>query len=140
MGWFSKILGAGDALPKTVDAVGGALDSLFTSDDEKLTHAEIMERVKQEPAKWQALINLQEASHRSIFVAGWRPFIGWTCGLVLFYTYIFRDLIQWLLTIFSPETPPLPTIVTLENVTEIIFALLGLGTLRTFEKVRGASK
>lgn len=140
MGIWSKLMGAGDALPKTVDAVGDALDSLFTSDEEKLTRAEAMERIRQEPAKWQALINLQEASHRSIFVAGWRPFIGWTCGFVLAYTYIFRDLVQWLLTIFAPDMPPLPAIVTLENVTEIIFALLGLGALRSVEKVKGIAK
>lgn len=130
----------GDAVADTVEATGKALDSLFTSDDERLSKQEAIERLRQEPHKLQALITLQEASHRSVFVAGWRPFIGWVCGLVLAYTYIFRDLAQWLLAVVAPSLPPLPALSSMEIITEIIFALLGLGALRTVEKVKGAAK
>lgn len=142
MGWLSKVfgLGGGDAVAATVDATGKALDSLFTSDDERLSRQEALERVRQEPHRLQALITLQEAAHRSVFVAGWRPFIGWVCGLILAYTYIVRDLAQWLLTVLAPSLPPLPSLATMDIITEVIFALLGLGALRTAEKVKGAAQ
>lgn len=84
----------------------------------------------------QVEINKVEAAHSSIFIAGWRPFIGWICGAGLFYHYIGFSLIQWSIAVFhlSVAAPALET----EGLLSIIFALLGLGTLRTYEKVRGA--
>ena len=100
MGILSSIVGlAGGAPEKTVKAVADGLDGLFTSDDERLTHKEIMARIDQEPAKAQMAVNAVEAQHRSIFVAGWRPFTGWVCGLALGFQYLAHPLLSWYVTL-----------------------------------------
>ena len=51
----------------------------------------------------QTKINELEAQHRSVFVAGWRPFCGWICSVALFYNFVIRDLFIWAI---QPETVP----------------------------------
>ena len=74
MGILSKIIGGAAAQP--VQAVGNVLDKLFTSDEERLDKKIILERLMQQPSLAQIELNKVEAQHRSLFVAGWRPFIG----------------------------------------------------------------
>ena len=83
----------------------------------------------------QMEINRVEAAHPSIFIAGWRPFIGWICGIGLFYHYVGFSLVQWYIS-FSKSQAVAPKLDT-EGLLSIVFALLGLGTLRTWEKVKG---
>lgn len=134
---LSNLLSGNIAQP--VEAVGNVLDKLFTSDDEKLGRAEAMARLAQQPQLAQAEINKLEAQHRSVFVAGWRPFIGWVCGSALAYQYIARDLLGWLLAIVAPDTPSPPAL-ALEAMMTVLLGLLGLGGLRTVEKLGGKSK
>jgi hypothetical protein len=68
-----------------------------------------------------------------MFVAGWRPFIGWVCGLGLANVYLVNPWLQWLYGIKGPELP-------LDVIVELVIAMLGLGTLRTVEKFGGRSK
>ena len=84
----------------------------------------------------QTEINKIEAGHASLFVAGWRPAIGWVCATGLFYHYLGCSLIQWIVAAFKLNIIP-PAIET-EGLLSIVFALLGLGTMRTFEKIKGA--
>jgi hypothetical protein len=86
----------------------------------------------------QLEVNKVEAASASVFVAGWRPFIGWTCGMGLGWTFVGAPLLAYLLTLYSPGTP-LPVIPT-DNLMELVLAMLGLGGLRTFEKIRKAAK
>lgn len=132
MGWFNKLVGAPDAA-KIVENTGTALDKLFTSKDEKMTHAEIMERIKQDPMRWQAETNAISAGHRSVFVAGARPFIVWVGGLGLCNAFLVNPWLQWWTGKPGPELP-------LEAMMELVLMLLGLATLRTVEKMRGVSK
>ena len=78
-----------------------------------------------ELVKVQSEINKMEAQHRSIFVAGWRPFIGWICGLALAYNFIIRDLIAWV----SPDI--MPPAIQMDQLITILLGMLGLGGLRT---------
>ena len=93
-----------------------------------------------EPEKALKLIELQnevnkiEAQHRSIFVAGWRPFIGWVCGLALLYNFVVRDLVAWLM----PEI--MPPALQMEHLITILMGMLGLGGLRTYEKLKDKTK
>ena len=87
----------------------------------------------------QGEINKIEAAHKSVFVAGWRPFIGWVCGLALAYNFILRDLMVWGLALTAAGTPPPPPL-HLDVLTTILYALLGLGGLRTFEKLQGRTR
>lgn len=79
----------------------------------------------------QTKINEVEAKHRTVFVAGWRPFIGWVCGFALAYNFVLRDLIIW---IVNPiEVPPA---LQMEHLMTVLLGMLGLGGLRTFEKLK----
>jgi len=132
MSFLSKIFG-GDTAVAGITAVGSIVDNLFTSKDEKLTHEEVRIRLAQAPDMAQIELNKIEASHRSRFVAGWRPFMGWVGGMGLANMFIINPWIQW---ITSKPGPNLPEGVIME----LVFALLGLGTLRTMEKIKGKTK
>ncbi len=91
-----------------------------------------------EEGKDQREINKVEAAHQSIFVAGWRPFIGWVCGLALAFEYLIRPFWIWVSANWFPGavTPP-----GLDGMLwELMFGMLGIGGLRTFEKVKGAGR
>lgn len=87
-----------------------------------------------ELVKVQSEINKMEAQHRSIFVAGWRPFIGWICGVALLYNFIIRDVIAWA----SPNI--MPPAIQMDQLITILLGMLGLGGLRTFEKIKDKTK
>ena len=100
---LSKLIGATAAQP--IEAIGNVLDKLFTSDEEKLQANAVLEKLKQHPGELQVELNKIEAQHRSIFVAGWRPFIGWICGLGLANVYLINPWLQWLYGVEGPELP-----------------------------------
>ena len=135
MGFFSKLLGVGAG--SAVEAIGGVFDKLFTSDKERAQAAYVLEKLRQKPALVQAEINKIEAAHRTLFVAGWRPFIGWVCGLGFLWAFLGHPLFEWVVVLAGLDLEP-PVIIT-DNMMELVLALLGLGTLRTYEKVRGRS-
>jgi hypothetical protein len=82
-------------------------------------------------------INKAEATHANLFVAGWRPFIGWTGGVALGYTWIVAPLLQFAFRLFGNDVP-LPALDP-DAIWPIIAAMLGLGTMRSFEKSRGVA-
>ena len=85
----------------------------------------------------QLEINKVEAANANIFVSGWRPAIGWVCALALLYQYLVRPLA---VAIFAAVGHPLPTMPGLdENLWQLMMAMLGMGGLRTFEKVQGVA-
>jgi len=136
MSFFSKLLG--EPAIDAVSAMGNVVDQLFTSDDERAQAAILMAKIRQEPQILQAEINRIEASHRSLFVAGWRPFIGWVCGIGFLWAFLLHPLFEWIVVLKGLDIVA-PTIVT-DNMMELVLALLGLGTLRSVEKISGRSK
>ena len=136
-----SILGTlfGSAAAGPIEALGTVIDKVFTSDDEREQARAVLAKIAQKPHILQAEINKIEAAHRSVFVAGWRPFIGWVCGAALGYSFIARDLIAWGMSIHSPGTP-LPPELAMENLITVLVSLLGLGGLRTIEKLQGRAK
>lgn len=101
---------------------------------------EIRELIKGKEIDPQQLIQLQseinkvEAQHRNIFVAGWRPFIGWVCGVALAYNFVLRDLLIWFLG--QDQVPPA---LQMEHLMTVLIGMLGLGGMRTFEKLKDKS-
>ena len=82
----------------------------------------------------QTKINEVEAQHRSMFVAGWRPSVGWVCSLAFAYHFVAFPIIQ---TIYPDvDFPQLDT----EPLFTVLMGMLGLGGLRTFEKLKGKTK
>lgn len=137
-GWGDQTKAAGEG----VAAVGGVIDSLFTSDEERLDKQTMMMRVEQAPKMMMSQISLKEAGHRSLFVAGWRPFIGWTAGLSLAFYFIPQYIMGAYIFVNSYintgniiEYPVKP-----DAALELVIALLGLGALRTFEKLNNVSR
>lgn len=86
----------------------------------------------------QTEVNKTEAQHASLFVAGWRPFIGWVCGSALAYQFILRPLLPWFSVMVGHPVPEMPSLD--DSLMELVMAMLGLGGLRTFEKVRGVAR
>jgi hypothetical protein len=88
--------------------------------------------------KVQNEINKIGATSKNLFISGWRPFIGWVCGINLFYLVLVREFIIWGIEIVGSSIP-YPPAVGQEITIELVVALLGLGSLRTIEKLRGKS-
>lgn len=84
----------------------------------------------------QLEINKVEAANPSVFVSGWRPFVGWVCGGGLVYSFIANPLLSWASNIWSFPVPPTLDLGTLLTV---LGGLLGLGGLRTMEKINGVA-
>ena len=140
MGWLAKLLGiGGKAVAEPLTVVGNILDQLFTSKDEKLTHEEIRMRLMMQPDVAQVELNKLEAQHRTVFVAGWRPFIGWVCGVALAYNFVVRDLMAWIIRIYEPALEPPPEL-AMTHLMTVLMGMLGLGGMRTYEKLKGVSK
>ena len=85
----------------------------------------------------QTDINKVEASSSSLFVSGWRPAIGWVCALALAYQYLLRPLSGTIATLFGVTLLPLPGLD--DNLWQLMMGMLGMGGLRTFEKVQGVA-
>jgi|DEB0MinimDraft_6_1074348.scaffolds.fasta_scaffold21942_2 hypothetical protein len=86
----------------------------------------------------QMEVNKQEAAHRTVFVAGWRPFIGWTCGSAFAMHYVLFPLLQ-VLSLYLNFTPPQLSF-DMESLLTVMLGMLGLGGMRTYEKFKGVSK
>lgn len=82
--------------------------------------------------------NKAEAASPSVFTSGWRPFIGWICGMALAYQYLARPLAAWAFAIAGHPLPVMPGLD--DSLWELLFGMLGLGGLRTFEKIKGAAR
>ena len=82
----------------------------------------------------QTEINKAEAAHKSIFVAGWRPFIGWVCGVGICWSMVAQPVFQWGINAFG-DGSQLPTVDT-SYLMELVTAMLGMSGLRTFEKLK----
>ena len=86
----------------------------------------------------QAATNLEQAKHPSLFVAGARPSIMWICAFALAWQFIGAPIAAWVVVMWYP-TVTLPVLETGE-LTGLVLALLGLGTMRTAEKWKGVSR
>ena len=108
------------------------LDKVIEDKDQKnaLAHeiATMAERHAQELAQGQLEVNKVEAAHKSLFVAGWRPAIGWVCALGLFYNVILANIIGiWV------DVPEIDTTLLVP----VMMGMLGLGAMRSYERYKG---
>jgi hypothetical protein len=123
------------------DAIAAALKVLdkFVPDPEAKAKAESELRSSlQAWDKAQTDVNAVEAANSNVFVSGWRPFIGWTCGLALAYQYVVAPLVMWIALTFGMHLAAPPRLD--DMLWQLVFAMLGMGGLRTFEKIKGVTK
>jgi hypothetical protein len=130
-------------LPSLLPIVGDIISRFLPEDKEARAQAEreIEIRLTEHLAKVdmaQIEANKAEGQHRTVFVAGWRPFVGWTCGFALAYTYV----VQPILVFWLAQTGNLVTLpqVDMALMMPVLLGMLGLGGLRSFEKYKGVTK
>lgn len=85
----------------------------------------------------QIQVNLAEAGARSVFVSGWRPFVGWICGLGLATQFLVAPLFTWISSLVGHPTPFPP--LDMGTLLTLLAGMLGLGGLRTFEKINNVA-
>lgn len=121
----------------------GLLDKVVpdASERAKLAHeiATMAERQAHEIALQQIEVNKIEAASSSLFKSGWRPALGWVCGVAFAYHFVGQPVILFLLALYGYTVPDLPEF-DMTSLLTVLGGLLGLGTLRTFEKYKGVSK
>lgn len=86
----------------------------------------------------QAGVNAEEAKNSSVFVAGWRPFVGWTCGASFALNVVILPLLNFFIVANGGQAVVIPMDTNL--IMSTLFGMLGLGGLRTFEKIKGVAK
>lgn len=102
-----------------------------------LTNGTFDQRAEQAIALAQADINKADAQSGRWWQAGWRPAIGWVCAAALAGQYIVGPMAPWLAAALGHTLPPMPRLD--DSLWQLMAGLLGLGTLRTIEKVKGAA-
>jgi hypothetical protein len=133
---LSSVGGAVQGVSKGITDLAQGIRSAITGQIAPEKQAEILAHLNDLDAaaqSAQAEINKAEASSSKMFVAGWRPFIGWVCGAIMAYNYIVRPLVGAI-----PGVPALP-VLNFEEISPVLMGLLGLGTMRTVEKIKGAT-
>ena len=139
MGILDQLVGGG--LKGLADGIGGAIDRFVETDDEKRAAEILMRKMQMEPDKWQIELNKVSAGHRSIFVAGWRPAVGWVCVCGLCYTFIIRPFLTVGMSFLAalgklPQGIEAP-VIEVGELLSLLFGMLGLGALRSYEKKQG---
>lgn len=134
------------ALPALLPVIGNLLDKILpdpaAAAEAKVKAVELAQKgelavldADLRLALGQVEVNKAEAS-AGAFRGGWRPAVGWCCALGLFYTFLLRPVLPWVVGLFGANVEPLPAI-DQESLMVLLFGMLGLGGLRTFERVRG---
>ena len=124
--------------------VFGLIDDLVTSDEEREQLKLKLLTLQTQGELAQLEVNKTEAQHSTIFVAGWRPFIGWVCGTAFAYHFVLYPLLQfaaWLLLVFTGNVFPADSLPRLDlaEMIPVLMGMLGLSGLRTIEKRSGVS-
>jgi len=136
---LNKLLGGG-----LVDSVGKIVDELHTSDEEKAQAKIKLKELDNALNKAQTDINLADAKSTATGLGGllqriWRPLIGVSCSLAIFWEFVLKQFIVFFLAVFEVQTLPLPSL-DMGVLMPLVMSLLGMAGLRTYEKQKGISK
>ncbi len=129
-------------LQSLIGPVTGLLDKFIEDKDKKNAIAfelsTMAERHAQELAKAQIEVNKTEAAHKSLFVSGWRPAVGWVAVLGMAGNFLVIPLANFTLALVESEVS-IP-ILDLSQMMPVLMGMLGLGAMRTAEKVKGVQR
>ncbi len=135
-------LGIGGAVSAPIEAIGNVIGKVYTSEGEKLSAQEILERLRQNPQFWNSELNKINAIDTRFFNSGWRPFIGWVCGTCVGLYYIPQFLMAaflWTLMCLQ-KNALLPYPINPESLMQLCYLMLGFGAYRSAEKLFGVKK
>jgi len=125
-----------------VTPVSGLLDKFIEDKDQKaaLAHeiATLADKQANEQAVAQIELNKVEAAHKSMFVAGWRPAVGWVCALAMLLNFILIPFINLGLEFAGLDLQL--DLIDMETMMPVLFGMLGLGGMRTAEKLKGVQR
>ena len=125
-----------------IGPVAGLLDKFIPDAGEKMAIAHelstMAEKHAQELAKGQLEVNKVEAASKSLFVAGWRPFIGWVCGLGFLSNFILIPMSNFGLAL--AKIPVVVPMIDTAQMMPVLLGMLGLGGMRTVEKLNKVSR
>jgi hypothetical protein len=135
-----------DPITAGMSLVSGVIDRIFPDKTEALKAKSAMAELQVQGQLQEQTneFNLQveqiktdavEAASSSIFVAGWRPFVGWMCGVALGYNYIFFPLYAYTAQLFYKAAPPMPKLDVGELI-PLLMSLLGMGIMRSYDKAQ----
>lgn len=121
-------------IDKLIQPVSDILDKFVADKDLKIKLSHELEKEIISLNKAQLEVNKVEAANENVFVSGWRPFIGWACGVSLAYHFIAEPMIQYIFIAngIQFETPEFD----FSQLSTIVMAMLGMSTLRTYEKTK----
>ena len=126
-----------------VGPVSNILDKFVEDKDQKakLAHeiATMSDKHAQEIALAQISVNAAEAASGSLFKGGWRHCVGWVCAIAFFYHFVGQPLIIFIVALAGAEIPPLPEF-DMGTLLTVLGGMLGIGSLRTYEKQKGITK
>lgn len=136
---LGKILGGG-----SIKAIGDIVDDLYTSEEEKNEAKIKLEEIQAKLKSKQMDINFADASSKAGGISGfmqraWRPLIGMSCAIAILWEFVIKQFLMFFMAAFSIQTMPLPSL-DMGVLMPLVMALLGMGSLRTFEKVKGITK
>ena len=130
-------------IDQLIGPITGLLDKFIEDKDKKaaLAHdlATMAERHIHEANMGQIEVNKAEAQHRSMFVAGWRPFLGWGLSFAMIWHFVLVPIVTFVFAYIRIEAPDLPEF-DMNSLMTVLMGMLGLGGLRTYEKSRGLTK
>jgi hypothetical protein len=123
-------------IEKLIGPVTGLLDKFIEDKDQKnaLAHeiATMSQKYAQEIAQGQMAINQVEAAHKSLFVSGWRPAVGWCCVFAMAGNFLVIPFSNFVLAISGIDI--VIPLVPLDTMMPVLMGMLGLGAMRTYEK------
>lgn len=146
---LDPVTGVADAVTTLGGVINNVIDKIWPDPIKR-------EQIKAELAKAQAAGDLQqmqlifqlalgqievnkiEAASSSVFVSGWRPFVGWVCGGALVWSYIAQPMLNWMIVALGADFPHLPDLDIAQLVT-LLLTLLGMASLRSIDKRNGVS-
>ena len=121
-----------------IPLLGTIVDKIFpNAEDAAKAKLELL-KLEQEGAFRQLEVNKIEATHANIFVSGARPFIMWVCGLIFAYTYLIQPFLIFIFISVGHPIAGLPKL-DMSEVMTLLLGMLGLGGMRTFEKIKGVA-
>lgn len=123
------------------DALAAGLKVLDKFVPDPAAKAEAEKELRTDLLAWdkgQVEINKIEAQSTNIWASGWRPAIGWSCAYSFVFTYTVAPTVGWIASMYG-ATVPMPAF-NQAVLDTLLYALLGLGGLRTFEKFKGITK
>lgn len=126
-----------------VPFLSGILDKIIPDKNARAQAKEALENMEAqgelELLKGQLTVNSNEATHSSVFVAGWRPAVGWVCAFIFGYHYLLYPLLVLILTVNGVDLKGVPAFDS-NSIWPVLSGMLGLGGMRTYEKKQGVAR